>query len=347
MKSTKITLWQDEREYAALQAALARNEASVESVMQEYLARLYCQVVSLEEQERIGGEIQVEAASEAPQCDDSQPVSVFHIKEHGQEYWLRQRERTEFFHAADLLRKYLSTDPQTRAASFAESLTSVDSITPREFRQLALERMENIGRVTGAFDVDFDKGEFSALHIMDGWMAYYIEDVSDAACEATQNFPYLESERWELFRCQLESEDLTDDGPVPMEVQGSRRLLPDDIRLDEDIQQMYEWLVFHLTDHFPADEVLGTHVGTGANGNYVSAYVRYDMTSGKVDGDMEVYLCRGDGVEVPLKYKLDGDERAALLDKMREYCQQQTGQSLKEYAASVQMDDPAGPRMRM
>ena len=48
-----------------------------------------------------------------------------------------------------------------------------------------------------------------------------------------------------------------------------------------------------------------------------------------------------------LVYKLDGDERAVLLDKMRDYCQQQTGQSLEEYAASLQMDDPAGPQMQM
>lgn len=110
---------------------------------------------------------------ETQQWDDSQPVSAFHIREHGQECWLRQRERTEIFHAADLLREYrrahLGNPEHYASASFADTLTNVDSITPREFRQLALEQMENIGQVAGVFDIDLDKSEFSTLNIMDGW----------------------------------------------------------------------------------------------------------------------------------------------------------------------------------
>ena len=54
--------------------------------------------------------------------------------------------------------------------------------------------------------------------------------------------------------------------------------------------------------------------------------------------ELEITLCRGDGANVQLTYKLDGNERAALLEKMRDYCQQQTGPRLEEFAASFQMD---------
>lgn len=37
--------------------------------------------------------------------------------------------------------------------------------------------METIGKVTGVFDLDFDKREFSAVHIMDGWTTWAMRDV--------------------------------------------------------------------------------------------------------------------------------------------------------------------------
>lgn len=37
------------------------------------------------------------------------------------------------------------------------------------FYALTAVRMENTGKVRGVFDVNFDKCEFSAVHIMDGW----------------------------------------------------------------------------------------------------------------------------------------------------------------------------------
>ena len=61
----------------------------------------------------------------------------------------------------------------------------------------------------------------------------------------------------------------------------------------------------------------------------------------------EITLCRGDGADVQMVYKLDGNERASLLEKMRDYCQQETGQSLEDFAASFQMDDSAGPQIQM
>lgn len=89
------------------------------------------------------------------------------------------------------------------------------------------------------------------------------------------------------------------------------------------------------------DQVFGTHVETDANDNYLNICANYDIAAGEVLDELEINLCRGDGTDVQLVYKLDGDERTALLEQMRDYYQQQTGQSLEEFAASFQMDGPA------
>lgn len=213
MKSIKITLWQNEREYAVLQAALARNGTSVEGEMQEQLARLYRQTIPLEEQRSISEAVRAEMAVESQQWDDSQPVTVFHIKEHRQEHWLLQRQRTEFLYAAILLRNYrrahIGNMEHYTSASFADTLVCADSITPEQFDQLVSERRENTGRVAGAFDIDLDRGEFSALNIMEGWKTYRVQDVTDAALHATLKKVYSDSERWELFLDRLDGREVT------------------------------------------------------------------------------------------------------------------------------------------
>ena len=53
----------------------------------------------------------------------------------------------------------------------------VAPITPEEYQNLICLRMETIGKVTGVFDLDFDKREFSAVYIMDGWTTWAMRDV--------------------------------------------------------------------------------------------------------------------------------------------------------------------------
>ena len=57
-------------------------------------------------------------------------------------------------------------------------------ITAKEFDALTALRMENTGKVCGVFDVNFDKCEFSAVHIMDGWQTWAMRDVSVAVYHA-------------------------------------------------------------------------------------------------------------------------------------------------------------------
>lgn len=49
--------------------------------------------------------------------------------------------------------------------------------------------MENTGKVRGVFDVNFDKREFSAVNIMDGWQTWAMHDVSVAVYTAESLAP--------------------------------------------------------------------------------------------------------------------------------------------------------------
>jgi len=53
-------------------------------------------------------------------------------------------------------------------------------IPPKEFDSLASERMDNTGRVAGVYEMDFKHQVFSAINIMDGWVAWNFADVAQA-----------------------------------------------------------------------------------------------------------------------------------------------------------------------
>ena len=96
------------------------------------------------------------------------------------------------------------------------------------------------------------------------------------------------------------------------------------------------------------DAVFGTHICTAENDDTLDVYADYDMRTGQVCDMLEVDLHRADGKEESLEYRLDAVEKAVLLWKMDEHCQQQTGQTLEQYSAQLMAEDmtpPAGPAM--
>ena len=70
------------------------------------------------------------------------------------------------------------------------------SITAEEYNALTTLRMENTGKVRGVFDINFDKREFSAVHIMDGWQTWAMRDVSVAAYRATRSQFASSDDKW-------------------------------------------------------------------------------------------------------------------------------------------------------
>ena len=99
---------------------------------------------------------------------------------------------------------------------------------------------------------------------------------------------------------------------------------------------------------FNVDKVFGTHVCTDKNDDWLNVYANYDMAGGQVCDELALVLNRANGKDEEMAYPLTAVEKAVLLRKMDDYCQQQTGQTLEQYSAHLMAEDiapPAGPVM--
>ena len=194
------------------------------------------------------------------------------------------------------------------------------------------ERLDNTGRVVGAYDIDLDSGDMEAVSIMDGWKRFRIRDVSTAAYFAMKKGNASSDERWRIFLDRLEERTLIQE-PEPEYLTGSRRLCAEDISFAEDIIQNDNLLEFYMEVSFNADEVFGTDVCTSENDDWLNIYANYDLEARRVCDTLEVYLQRGNGDEEAFKYRLSAEEQALLLPKMNAYCQEHWSQTLEECSA--------------
>ena len=122
---------------------------------------------------------------------------------------------------------------------------------------------------------------------------------------------------------------------------GERRQAPaawhlsaEDISLTEEICEMDgHRLNFYMAAGFDA----GTR--TAMRGAQLNVYANYDMGTGQVCDELELVLVHASGKEEALTYPLNAVEKAVLLRKMDDYCQQQTGQSLQDYSTQRLAED--------
>ena len=142
----------------------------------------------------------------------------FHITEDCAEVYLQNESGMEFLQLARRLHDYLQQGQRLPARSLFEATEGCKEISREVFDALAKRRMENIGEVTGAFEINFDSREFSALNIMDGWKVYAMQDVADAARQAYQEAEISEDARWRVFLDRLEGKEMTYEPPA-MEMQ--------------------------------------------------------------------------------------------------------------------------------
>lgn len=470
MSSREIQLWIDERWYGALKQHLG--ETTLESRLQTALAEI-CKELPREEYDRISTEIAEEDLRNQAEREANRRLAIFHINENGSEARFAVDERLELLSVARMLRSYLQSDIKFNDG-FAGRFRNREPLTLDAFNTFAAERMENTGRVTGAYDVDLDNGIFSALNIMDGWQSFTTKDVSTAAYHAFRKTAQSMDERLNILVGHLAGKELSpdefnrlrtiravvleprkmaqvkeigaslealqaivggqiqevapfDDSAVlicnlegkvdglplnralrdtdgdicdivagtfiivngsgtnydslteemakkysdiyripervdyangkflvsklpseewePIYISGGRRLEEKDISMAEDIMQNDNLLEFYLEVVFDPDKVFGTHVCTDLNDDYVNVYANYDMETGEVCDDLEVYLVKGDGDEQDYKYRLSDEEKAYLLPKMEEYCQHRLHQSLADCQQEYQVEQAMGPSM--
>ena len=109
-------------------------------------------------------------------------------------------------------------------------------------------------------------------------------------------------------------------------------------------------LNFYLETGFDVDKVFGTR--TAERAEQMNLYADYDMGAGQVCDELELVLVHASGKEEALTYPLNAEEKAVLLRKMDDYCQQQTGQSLQDYSTQRMAEEEGaeqkyGPKMEM
>ncbi len=331
MNSKALEIWLDERWYKALSQQL-ENE-TVEEKLDNYLDELISQLPE-HVREKISREILAEDQQREQEIRASRRYSAFRIVENGGTKYFRMDRSVGMLEIAGYVR--LRLRQQSGPRPLEESLRGREEIPAEEFERMLTSCMEGGGQITDAYDVDLDRLELSAVRPSLGWVSYRLKDASTAVWHADRCGSYDWNVRQARFMEKLAGREIASAGHLSAEnFSFADEITADDGRLN-----------FYLENSFDVDRVFGTR--TAKRDDWLNVYANYDMASGQVCDMLEVDLHRADGREVSMEYRLNAVEKAALLRKMEDYCQQRTGQSLADYSAQRLTEDmapPAGPVM--
>ena len=311
-------LWIDRRWLTAIEKHL--NGETLQEHLEDVLDEL-CNQLPEREYARISKAIQAESAAAHEREKAAQTWSAYRVLENGEEWRFKVAPGEELLAAAEKLNRYLK-EPTDTGGKFIRLFSCGTLLTPEEYQQMLAERMENTGKVNGVFELDFDKREFSAVHIMDGWRTWAMQDVSAAAEQAYRNNDVSVDDRYRILLFQLDGRELSSAG----------HLSARNFSFSDEIIESDGKLNFYVQTEFDVDVVFGTFVLTDENDDWLNVYANYDIAQGKPCDTLELTLCKGDGSEESWSYQLNAAEQDVLLRKMEEFCQKQTGMSLRDFA---------------
>ena len=143
--------------------------------------------------------------------------------------------------------------------------------------------------------------------------------------------------RWQRLLDHLEGKELTSAG----------HLSAREFTFGDEIIEHDQKLNFYVQAEFDVDTVFGTHVLTDENDDWLNIYANYDIAEDRPCDTLELTLCKGDGSEESWSYQLNAAEQEVLMRKMEEFCQQQTGMSLRVYAQQFREEQMQAPEMQM
>ncbi len=336
MSSKEIALWLDERWYQALSRQLGKE--TVEDKLNDYLNQLIDQLPE-RVRERISGEIRDEEQQRKQALDAVQKFSAFRVTENGVTEHFRMDRPVGLLETARCVRTTLRQEPGPRP--FREMFHRPESITAEEFDTMAAARSAQSCKVAAAFDIDFDRMEFSTVRPFTGWATYKLNDVSTAVWYAERCGSYEWAVRQARLVEKLAGREICSAGHLSME----------DFTPAEEICEMDgHRLNFYLETGFDVDKVFGTR--TAKRAEQMNLYANYDMGTGQVCDELGLVLVHASGKEEELAYSLNAVEKTVLLRKMDDYCQRQTGQSLKDYSTQRMAEEEGaeqkyGPKMEM
>ena len=329
-----ITLWIDRRWKDAIEKHL--RDETLEEHLEDVLDEL-CNQLPEREYKRISAEIYAEDAAEREAREAARTYAAYHVTEYGQEWYFKTSPGEELLDACKKLRSYITTEESSAPDLFIKMFAGGQPITAEEYDALTVLRMQNTGKNRGVFDLDFDKREFSAVHIVDGWWTWAMRDVSVAAYHATRSSFAPAREQWSKLLDHLSGKEITSAG----------HLSARNFSFGEEIIEEDGKLNFYVQADFDVDEAFGTFVCTDQNDDWVNIYANYDIEKGCICDELELNLCKGDGTEENWSYHLNAAEQEVMARKMEEFCQQQTGMTLHEYAQQLRDEQSTAPEQTM
>ena len=327
----KIIVWLDHRWKEAIEQHLK------DETLQEHLENVLdelCNQLPEREYKRISRAIWEEDRMAREEA--AHTYSAYRVVEGGEEHYFRVTPGEELLDAAQTLRRYC-TSTEHSTGKFISLYLQAQPITSEEYQQLMQLRMENTGEVAGVFDLDFDKREFSAVHIMDGWTTWAMRDVIPSIHQVT-NPCFTTAE--EQFRKLLELLD-------GMELTSPGHLTAQNFSFSDEAMMENGKLNFYVQAEFDVDAAFGTFVCTDANDDWLNIYANYDIAQGRPCDTLELNLCKGDGTEENWSYHLNAAEQEVLARKMEEFCQQQNGMSLHDFARQLQEEPGPSQQIQM
>ena len=336
VQQEEIVLWIDRRWKNAIEKHLKDETLQVhlENVLDEL-----CNQLPAHEYERISRAIQSEAAAQRAEEEAARTYAAYHVVENGQEWYFKTTPGEELLDACKKLRSYITTDESAAPDLFIKMFASGQPITAEEYDALTVLRMQNTGKNRGVFDLDFDKREFSAVHIMDGWWTWAMRDVSAAVYHATRSQFASSDDKWRKLLDHLSGKEITSAG----------HLSARNFSFGDEIIESNGKLNFYVQTEFDVDAAFGTFVLTDENDDGLNVYANYDIAEDRPCDTLELTLCKGDGSEESWSYPLNAAEQDVLLRKMDAFCMEQTGMSLRVYAQQFreEPEQQQGPVMKL
>lgn len=334
----ELEVYLHEYKMAALSSVLEKQGSSVEERMQEMLIDLYAELVPYKVQQEIRTRIDTECAAERAAMEAARTYTAFCVRADGTEQFFQLGQNENFLEIGKFLRRYLQKESEAGTAELKRVFPNLMPVSDGQYSQMLISHAENTGKITGVFELDFDKREVSTMDAGGRWKTYSMKDVSSAVYFAYRKSSLSPIQYDARFESRLNGKAL------PVE----RRISAQEIVFTDEIYVMDGLLNFSMDTSFDLDAVFGTQVSAARESGWVNMYANYDMAGEQVCGTLELVLRCGDGSDKELSYSLKPVEKSIILRKMDAYCQQQTGQTLAEYSAQLmaeKMAPPAQPTM--
>lgn len=249
---------------------------------------------------------------------------------------------------ATLIARYLWGGKTVVKGDFSQRFYNSQPITRERFDELAILRLENTGKVTGAFEINLDAGWISGLCITDGWQTFQIKDVSAAAYHATRSSRMSLEDRWKKFINRLDGNQIEPESFASAEIGGLRPLEKGDILCIDGPFLTDRELKFRLdvSSYGVQKEVLNLMTDCSKPENSLEITCSYDAARQGISNKLDLTLRQKNGmVRHDFFYPLMEEERAHLLKIVEQFCQQHTGKTLNDYYAQLDMERETPPEL--